>query len=92
MAQEGLPEGSFIYNPRAYSEPTRQAGGSVVREFASRRDRLTPFEHLLYDYVVCYNRGDMGAVLRSLRAMSDLAPKSFFVVTLPIAVRPVARA
>jgi hypothetical protein len=71
------------FYPRAYFETTRSVADSVVRDFAARRDRLTAFENALYDYVTAFNRGDQGAILRTLRSMSELAPASFFVVVLP---------
>ncbi len=56
---------------------------TAMRAVAPRRDRLSPFELTLYDYVAAAGRNDGGAMLDALRRMQDLAPDVYLARDLP---------
>jgi tetratricopeptide (TPR) repeat protein len=56
---------------------------TATRVVAPHRDRLSPFEVTLLDYVAAEGRNDQGAALAALRRMEDLAPDVILARSLP---------
>ena len=66
-----------------YSPTVHAMIDTALQVVAPRRDRLSPFELTLYDYVAAAGRNDGGAMLDALRRMQDLAADVYLARDLP---------
>ena len=66
-----------------YNPFVRAVLDTVMQVVAPRRDRLSPFELTLFDYVAAASHNDQGALLDALRRMQDIAPDVYLARDLP---------
>jgi hypothetical protein len=69
--------------PGGYSYLVQALLDTANHVVAPQRDRLSPFELTLFDYVVASARNDPGAMLEALRRMQGIAPDVILARDLP---------
>jgi predicted Zn-dependent protease len=74
-----------------YNPETRALLDSVIMTVGPRRDRLNPFEGLVYEFVAASRRGDQGAMLATQRRLQEMAPDAPLARDLPYRLLDVNR-
>jgi tetratricopeptide (TPR) repeat protein len=69
--------------PPAFSPQSRAHMDSTLQYIEPLRERLTPFEVALLDYVAADRRSDQGGMLTSLRRLKEIAPEVILARNLP---------
>jgi serine/threonine-protein kinase len=69
--------------PPAFSERVRAHMDSALQYVEPQRERLTPFEVALLDYVTAERRSEQGAALTALRRLEQIAPEVLLARNLP---------
>jgi len=62
--------------PTSYYAETRVAGQQLAEQLSPLREKLSPFERALLDYLDTYDRGNTGGRLSALRQMASIAPQT----------------
>ena len=75
-------EASTVVSP-GYSVIGRAMMDTAILVVGAQRDRLSPFELTLFDYVSAVRHGDQGAMLAALRRLQDIAPDAVLARNLP---------
>jgi tetratricopeptide (TPR) repeat protein len=74
--------GSLI-GVQAYDPRTRALVDTVVAIVGPVRERLNPFESILYDFVAASSRGDQGGMLTAQRRLREIVPGAPVARDLP---------
>ncbi|HEV7990303.1 MAG TPA: serine/threonine-protein kinase [Gemmatimonadaceae bacterium] len=74
-----------------YNVIARSLLDSAIATVGPRRERLNPFEGVLYEFVVAARRGDQGAALAAQRRMQEIVPGAPVARDLPYRLLDVNR-
>jgi hypothetical protein len=75
----------------SYNPPVLAMMDSVIASVAPRRERLNPFEGVLYDFVGAARRADQGAMLAAQRRLAQMVPSAPIARDLPYRLLDVNR-
>jgi predicted Zn-dependent protease len=75
----------------SYSIPTLALMDTVLMTVGPRRERLNPFESLLYEFVAASRRADQGAMLTAQRRLQEMVPDAPVARDLPYRLLDVNR-